>query len=343
MLVVPSTGDVQMPMTPPYLLFLGDARDDLAIKSAHGLVDWRPEQCVGQMRLPGCKGNTGLSDLTIDEALSEGARTFVIGVANAGGTLSESWTASIVAAIEAGLDVVSGMHAKLTDNEAIRIAAEKCDRELIDVRHVGMTFDTGKGTKRSGRRLLTVGTDCSVGKMYATLALEREMKSRGMDADFKATGQSGIIIAGSGVPVDAVVADFISGAVEFLSPDNADDHWDLIEGQGSLFHPSFAGVSLGILHGAQPDVLVLCHEPTRNHMRGLPDQPLPGIMQCIKENERAARLTNPVSVCIGICVNTSALSEETAAEYMAGLNRKTGLPVTDPMRNGVAAIVDAIG
>ena len=331
-----------MQMTPPYLLFLGDARDDLAIKSAQGLVDWRSEQCLGQLRLPDCKGDTGLADLTLEQAFDKGAKTFVIGVANAGGVLPENWTATIVAAIEAGFDVVSGMHSKLSDNEAIADAAEKCGQALIDVRHIGVTFDTGKGTKRSGHRLLTVGTDCSVGKMYATLALEREMKSRGIDADFRATGQSGIFIAGSGVPVDAVVADFISGAVEYLSPANEPQHWDLIEGQGSLFHPSFAGVSLGILHGAQADALVLCHEPTRSHMRGLPEQPLPEIRQCIEENERAARLTNPAARCIGLGVNTSALSREDASAYLGQLEDQLELPCVDPMATGVAKLVDEI-
>ena len=132
-----------------------------------------------------------------------------------------------------------------------------------------MTFATGKGTKRPGLRLLTVGTDCSVGKKYTALALEREMHARGLKADFRATGQTGILISGRGVAIDAVVADFISGAAEWLTPANEPDHWDVVEGQGSLFHPSFAGVTLGLLHGAQPDAFVVCHEPTRKTMRGV--------------------------------------------------------------------------
>ena len=122
-------------------------------------------------------------------------------------------------------------------------------------------FAVGTGKKRPGKRLLTVGTDCSIGKMYTALALEKEMRARGLKADFRATGQTGIFIAGDGVSIDAVVSDFVSGAVEWICPENDADHWDLVEGQGSLFHASYAGVTLGLIHGAQPDALVMCHEP----------------------------------------------------------------------------------
>ena len=168
------------------------------------------------------------------------------------------------------------------------------------------------------------------------------MQRRGIKANFCATGQTGILIAGGGVSVDAVTADFISGAVEALSPDQEPDHWDVIEGQGSLFHPSFAGVSLGLLHGAQPDVLVMCHEPTRKHMRGLPEYPLPGIEKCIAANEAAACLTNPRATCIGISLNTAAL-DETEAQYLLGKTEaRTGLPCVDAVRAGMARLVDCL-
>ena len=163
-----------------------------------------------------------------------------------------------------------------------------------------------------------------------------------MKADFRATGQTGILIAGDGVSVDAVVADFISGAVEWLSPDNEPDHWDIIEGQGSLFHASYAGVSLGLLHGAQADALILCHEPTRPHMRGLPDYPVPPIHDCIQRNLEAARLTNPAAVCVGIAVNSSGLPEEEARRFLDETAEAHNLPAVDPVRNGVAPIVDKI-
>ncbi len=237
-----------MQIATPYLMFLGDVPDTLAAKTAYGIKDWRPEWCVGQMRLPGCAADLGIPDMTLAEALAKGCRTLVIGVVNAGGVLPDHWVKEIVAAIEAGLDVASGLHVKLGAVPAIAEAAARRGRQLHDVRHTDERFPTGKGTKRSGRRLLTVGTDCSVGKKYTVLALERGMRERGLDANFCATGQTGVFISGRGVAIDAVVADFISGAVETISPEAAPNHWDLIEGQGSLFHPSFAGVSLGLLH-----------------------------------------------------------------------------------------------
>lgn len=261
----------------PYLLFLGDVGDQLAAKTAQGVVHWRPDACAGQLRLPGCMADLGLREMAVAEAAAAGVRTFLVGVANAGGVLPRHWTASIVEAIEAGMDVASGLHMRLVDVPEIKAAADRRGARLFDVRHPTRTFATGKGTRRPGKRILAVGTDCSCGKMYTTLALEQEMRSRGMQADFRATGQTGILITGEGVSIDAVVADFISGAVEWLCPAADPDHWDLVEGQGSLFHPSFAGVSLGLLHGAQPDFLVLCHEPTRTHMRGLPHQKLLGL------------------------------------------------------------------
>src|SRR5205085_1663401 len=225
----PPTTEPAMQIAQPYLMFLGDVPDALAAKTAQGIVDWRPEWCLGQLRLPNCGADLGIPDLTIPEAAERGARTMVVGVVNAGGVLPEHWIPVIVAAIEAGLDVATGLHVRLADTPAIRDAAERHGRKLFDVRHSDQRFATGKGTKRRGLRLLTVGTDCSVGKKYTVLALEREMRARGFDADFRATGQTGVFISGRGVAIDAVVADFISGAVEWLSPAAADGHWDLVE------------------------------------------------------------------------------------------------------------------
>jgi uncharacterized NAD-dependent epimerase/dehydratase family protein len=322
-------------------MFLGDVPDMLAAKTAYGIVDWRREWCLAQLRLPGCSADLGLPDMDIGTAAARGARTLVIGAANAGGVLPEHWIGAIVAAIEAGLDVASGLHTRLDSVPAIRAAATKCHRRLHDVRHSDQRFATGNGRKRAGLRLLTVGTDCSVGKKYATLALEREMRARGMDADFRATGQTGVFISGRGVAVDAVVADFISGAVEWLSPAAAPQHWDLIEGQGSLFHPSFAGVTLGLLHGAQPDAFVVCHEPTRRHMRGVA-HPMPSIGDVIDLTLRCGRLTNPDIRPIGIAVNTAALPEPEARETLARAAEEYQLPATDPVRFGVAPIVDRL-
>ncbi|MCJ2107573.1 DUF1611 domain-containing protein [Methylobacterium sp. E-041] len=330
-----------MQIETPYLMFLGDVPDRLAAKTAYGIVDWRPDWCIGQIRLPGCAADLGIPDLTLDEALAKGCRTMVIGVANAGGVLPEHWVAEIVAALEAGFDIASGLHARLGAVPAIAEAAARRGRALHDVRHTDETFATGKGTKRPGRRLLAVGTDCSVGKKYTVLALEKGMRARGMDADFRATGQTGVFISGRGVAIDAVVADFISGAVEWIAPAADPKHWDLIEGQGSLYHPSFAGVSLGLLHGAQADAFVVCHEPSRTTMRGV-QHPLPSIRQVIDLTIQLGSLTNPGIRPTGIAVNTQALEEDPARALLEKLGAEYGLPATDPVRFGVEGLVDRL-
>ncbi len=331
-----------MELQRPYLLFLGDVPDQLAAKTAQGIRDWRPDWCLGQLRLPDCKADLGIADLSLEEAYDGGARTLVLGVANRGGVFSQSWIEVILKALELGMDVASGLHSKLTSVPAICEAAARHGRALHDLRHPTQNFDVANGVKRPGKRMLAVGTDCSIGKMYTALAFEKEMLERGMNASFRATGQTGIFIAGSGVSVDAVVADFISGAVEWLCPANSPDHWDLVEGQGSLFHPSFAGVTLGLIHGAQPDALVLCHEPTRTHMRGLPHYPLPDIQATIDAALAHARLVNPAVVCIGMAVNTKALGAGEAGDYLAKLEDQYGLPAVDPVRNGVGRLVDVL-
>lgn len=330
-----------MELRRPYLLFLGDARDALAAKTALGIVDWRRDWCLGQLRMPGCKADAKLPDMSVQEAAAAGAKTMIIGVVNAGGVLPDHWVKIIIEALEAGMDIGSGLHARLDSFPALAEAAKRTGRVLFDARHSGMTFATGKGTKRSGMRLLTVGTDCSVGKKYTAIALELGMKKAGFDAEFRATGQTGVFISGRGVAIDAVVADFISGAVEWLSPDAAQNHWDLVEGQGSLFHPSFAGVSLGLLHGAQPDAFVVCHEPTRTTMRGVPAA-LPTIGDVIHMTISLGRLTNPAIRCVGISVNTEHLEEAQARKELETYSKLYGLPATDPVRFGVEPIVAEI-
>lgn len=329
-------------MRPPYLLFLGDVQDQLAAKTAHGLVDWRPERCLAQLRLPGCKADCRLPDMSVREAAAAGCRTMIVAVANSGGWLAEHWVPVIVEALEAGLDVASGLHQRLADIPAVAEAAARTGRALFDVRHPTQRFKTATGIKRTGKRLLTVGTDCSCGKKYTALALERELLARGRKATFRGTGQTGIMISGGGVAIDAVVADFIAGAAEWLTPDNDPDHWDVIEGQGSLFHPAFAGVTLGLIHGSQPDALVLCHEPTRTHVRGLPHQKLPGLRECLEANLQAARLTNPSVRAVGVAIDTHLLEPERRAAYLARVEDELGLPAVDPIATGVGRIADAL-
>lgn len=182
----------------PYLLFLGDVTDPLAAKTARGIHIWRPEQCVGEIKLPGCTVSLGLDELDIPGAKARGAKTLVLGTANAGGYLPAHWLETIKSAIKAGMNVASGLHHRLVDEPELVTLAQSSGVELFDLRHMRPALSVGSGKKRSGKRILTVGTDCSVGKMYTSLALEAAMRARGMKADFRATGQTGILVAGEG-------------------------------------------------------------------------------------------------------------------------------------------------
>lgn len=326
----------------PYLLFLGDAPDQLGAKVAQGIADWRPEFAVGQLRLPGCKADLGLSDMTLEDGLAAGARTLVIGVANRGGVISPEWKHVLIDALMAGYDLASGLHNLLRDEPDLVAVAGAEGRVLHDVRVPSVKFPIANGAARTGKRCLAVGTDCSVGKMYAALAMEREMLARGMDASFRATGQTGILITGDGIPLDAVVADFMAGAVEWLTPDNDPNHWDLIEGQGSLFHASFSGVTMALIHGGAPDALILSHEPTRTHMRGLPNHSLPSLEALRDLSLQLAHVVNPRAQVVGVSVNTKALDDAAAEECLAGIEARLGLPTVDPFRQGAGRLVDAL-
>lgn len=326
----------------PYLVFLGEAHDQLAGKTGVGVAQWRPDACVGQMRLPGCKADARLPDLTLEEAAAKGARTLLIGTTTRGGRINAEWQKLMVRAIELGMDIASGLHDRIADQPAVAEAARLHGRAVHDVRHPKDTFPVGTGVKRAGKRVLTVGTDCSIGKMYTGLALERDMKAAGMKATFRATGQTGILIAGSGIPLDAVVADFISGAVEVLCPANEPDHWDVVEGQATVLHPSYAGVTVGLAVGAQPDAMVMVHDPTRRTMRGLGDRPVPGITETTAAHEAAARITNPAAKVIGISLNTQHMSEAAARREIAETEQRFGLPVIDPARTGCGKVVDVL-
>ena len=326
----------------PYLLYLGHTADPLAIKTSRGVAMFRGEDCVGEFRHDDCPLTLDLPRMSMAEGVAAGARTLILGIAGAGGKLGADLVADAAAALEAGLNVASGLHQRLRDEPRLVALAQERGLQLFDVRDPPPGLAVGKGVARPGKRLLTVGTDCSVGKMVTTLALAREFQRRGMPADFRATGQTGVLIAGEGVAVDAVIADFISGAIEQLAPARTDDGWDLIEGQGSLFHPSFAGVSLGLLHGAQPKALVLCDEPGRPHMRGIPGRALPGLVECLEANLAAARLTSPDVQAVGICLNTSGMDAEAARRLCNVTSDTLGLPCTDPVAFGVDPIIDQL-
>ena len=326
----------------PYLLFLGDVQDKLTAKTAFGLKDWCPEDVIGEWSLPGCSVALGLERLSPRQAAARGAGSIIVGIAPTGGKLPPPWVAELAAAADAGLDVVSGLHTRLTSFPELVQAASRRSVRLIDVRHSDRTYGAASGRKRSGKRVLTVGTDCALGKKYTALALARALEKRGVAASFRATGQTGIMISGEGIAIDAVVADFIASAAEHLSPDNAPDHWDVIEGQGSLFHPAYAAVTLGLLHGSQPDAIVLCHDPTRRTIEEYPDFPIPDLKVVIGDYLRAGRLTNPAVRCVGLSINSSSLSDADCAAYFRRLTDELGLPVCDPVRTGVDALAAAL-
>ncbi len=327
-------------LEPPYLIYLGDVHDMHHAKTGAGIAYWRAEKCAGQMRLPACPVDLGLPEMSVQAAKDAGVRTAVIGVAPMGGKIPESWLPQLIELASAGIDIAAGLHTKLNDVAALVAAADK-RAKLIDVRVPPRDIPVGDGRLRSGKRVLMVGTDCAVGKKYSALALHRELERRGLKTSFRATGQTGIMIAGEGIPIDAVVADFISGAAEVLSPDNDDDHWDVIEGQGSLLNPSYSGVSLGLMHGSQPNAIVLCHDATRMKIdEAGGDYPIPELDEVIDDALRMARRTRPQCFCAGVSVNTSSMNDFDREMYLGRLQSDLGVPAVDPIATGMTPIAN---
>ncbi len=334
---------ITIKLRPPYLLFLGDVKNEVNAKTGLGLAYWASERCAGQLRFDDCQVDTGLPELDVDSAIDAGVRTVIIGVAPVGGQIQENWLPPLLDLARAGIDIAAGLHSRLTDLPELVAAAQAGGARLIDVRVPPTDLPCGSGRRRSGKRVLTVGTDCAVGKKYSALALHRELVGRGTGATFRATGQTGIMIAGSGIPIDAVVADFLSGAAEMLSPANADNHWDVIEGQGSLFHPSYAGVALGLIHGSQPDALVLCHAAGRDSIHEVGGHfPIPPLHEAIDACLSAARLTNPGCVLAGISVNTASLDPDERRRYLDSIRKDHGVPAEDPVATGMRGIADEL-
>jgi len=324
----------------PYLILIGEEDDATYAKTGMGIVQWQPERVAGQLRFPGCTVDLGVPGMTVARAVEAGVGSLLIGVAPVGGAVPDNWWQLMEEAALAGLDIVCGLHVRLSDNPSVVAAAEQSGARLIDIRVPPKTLPIGTGKKRSGKRVLMVAADCAIGKKYSALALHKAMGEAGMKSTFRATGQTGIMIAGEGIPIDAVVADFISGTAELISPDNDPDHWDVIEGQGSLFHPGYSGVSLGLLHGSQPDYIVVCHDAIRKTVSGWEHYALPPLNECIETHLAMGRRTNPDIHCAGICVNTSELPAEERGTYLTDLSTQTGVPCVDPLIDGCGAIVE---
>jgi uncharacterized NAD-dependent epimerase/dehydratase family protein len=328
-------------LEPPYLLYLGDTPDDDHAKTGHGIAFWRPERCAGQMRLPNCPVDLGLPEMSVAEAVDAGVRTAIIGVAPLGGQLPDHWLPQLIELARAGINIASGMHSKLKSMPDLVSAAYKGGATLTDVRVPPANLPVGQGKPRSGKRVLMVGTDCAVGKKYSALALHRELERRDINATFRATGQTGIMIAGEGIPIDAVVADFISGAAEVLSPDNDDDHWDVIEGQGSLWNPSYSGVTLGLLHGSQPDAIVVCHDAARTEILDVyGNYPIPELDEVVDDALRLARRLRPQCFCAGVSINTSTMTDFEREGYLGKMQDHLGLPCIDPVAIGMSPIAN---
>ena len=326
----------------PFVVFFGDIREESDGKTGLGLVQWRRADCLGQLRLPGCSVNAGVVDLTIADAKSRGTRSLIVGVAPVGGQIPQHWVASLCEAARAGIDIVAGLHISLPSLPGLSEAAAAGRARLIDVRVPPPAIPVGSGKKRTGRRLLTVGTDCACGKKYTALAINAQLRERGIPSDFRASGQTGIMIAGQGIPIDAVVADFLTGAAEWLSPDAAPSHWDIVEGQGSLFHPGYLQVTVGLLVGSQPDAFVVCHNPLQHEIGDWPGFPLPSINALIERTVAIGKLTNPAIRCVGISLNTSKVSKAERQKVLNQYSKQSGLPCVDPLIEGTGAIVDQL-
>ncbi len=282
---------------------------------------------------------------SIEDALHHKPDALLLGTAWTGGHMPESWRQDIITALENGLDVVNGLHDFLTDDEKIVEAANKNKKLLLDVRRPPDNIPVAAGLARlvDAFTVLTVGTDCNVGKMTTSLELWKEAKKRGIKAEFIATGQTGIMIAGgSGIAIDRVIGDFMAGAAEQMVVEAAKDHdLILVEGQGSLAHPGFSGVTLALMHGSAPKAMILCHKATKKWICELTDFPLPDLNQLIKMSEAIVDYVQPAKV-IGIAINTVGLTDEEAKSVVDKARKETGLPCTDPVRFGAVELVDAI-
>jgi uncharacterized NAD-dependent epimerase/dehydratase family protein len=345
-----------MPTQPRFLILADGDFSPMTSKTANSVIRYRPDRVVGVVDRVSA-GKTVQDVLGFGGAIpvlgsmAEGLKlrptAVLIGIAPAGGRLPEEWRGWLAEALEGGCDLWSGLHTFLSDDPVLAAKAKQKGRRILDVRRPPENLPVAMGLAREVDALvvLTVGTDCNVGKMTAQLQLVAGLKARGLATRFVATGQTGIFIEGWGTAVDAVVADFIAGAAEELvlkAAPGADVI--LVEGQGSINHPGYSGVTLGLLHGSCPDALILCHQASREFIgeyRGEPWLRIPPLADYVKLYEMIGSAVHPTR-CIGISMNTYDLSLAEAEEACAAATRSTGLPCTDPVRFDPAPLIDAI-
>jgi len=282
---------------------------------------------------------------TVEEALPYKPTTALVGVATQGGRFPPAWRNLLKASIDAGLDVESGLHEFISDDPELVELAQRHDVELRDLRKPppDLSVPTGENLELSAKIVLTVGSDCAIGKKTVAIELDREAQRRGLKSVFVPTGQTGIAIAGWGIAVDAVVADFLAGAAERLVIEGAARGGELlfVEGQGSLVHPAYSGVTLGLMHGAAPHAYVLCHVAGASSVEGYPDHPLPPLAELIELHQRASLPLRPARVA-AIALNTRGLDDIAARAAADAVTAETGLPTDDPVRFGGGRVLDAV-
>jgi uncharacterized NAD-dependent epimerase/dehydratase family protein len=282
---------------------------------------------------------------SVDEALRYEPTTALVGVATAGGRFPPEWRPLLEACIRAGLDVENGLHEFLTDDGELSALAREHGVELRDLRMAppGLSVPTGENLTHGARSILTVGSDCAIGKMTVALELDREARARAIRSEFVPTGQTGIAIAGWGISVDAVVADFIAGAAEQLVLEGVRRGGEVlfVEGQGSLLHPAYSGVTLGLMHGCAPHAYVLCHKAGERFVDRDERFPIPALSELVALHERMSLLARPATVA-AVALNTRDLDDDEARRAVAAAEEETGLPASDPVRFGAARLVDAL-
>ncbi len=334
---------------PRRLLILAEGRsaDPHYGKTAHGVLRYRPDEVVALVdSTRGGEEQNGFPVVaTVEEALPLAPTVALVGVATQGGRFPPAWRGLLKASIAAGLDVENGLHEFLTRDEELVALAREHGVELRDLRlpPPGLNVPTGANLTHGATTVLTVGSDCAIGKMTVSLELDREARRRGIASEFVPTGQTGIAIAGWGIAVDAVVSDFIAGAAEQLVLEGVERGGELlfVEGQGSVLHPAYSGVTLGLIHGSAPDAYVLCHEAGQTVVDDNELFPMPPLAELVDLHERLSLLARPARVR-AIALNTRHLDEGAAHAAVEAAEAETGLPADDPVRFGAARLLDAL-
>ena len=334
---------------PRRLLILAEGRsgDPHFGKTGRGVIRYRPDDVVAILDSTRAgETDDGLPVVTsVRDALPFEPTTALVGVATQGGRFPPAWRDLLKDSIAAGLDVESGLHEFISDDDELTALAREHDVELRDLRKppAGLNVPTGENLSHAATTILTVGSDCAIGKMTVSLELDREARSRGIRSEFVPTGQTGMAIAGWGIAVDAVVADFIAGAAERLVVEGVERGGEVlfVEGQGSLLHPAYSGVTLGLIHGSAPHAYVLCHMAGESVVDGDERYPIPPLSELVALHERISLLPRPAPV-LAVALNTRLLDEDAARRAIEETEAETGLPADDPVRFGAARLVDSL-